>query len=363
MSQRRFRILSRGAGIRLAVGTVLLILGLLVADAILLRMPGTPRDTARLPLRPDEQVLVPILERHVAVLAGEIGPRNLTFRRRYIRAAEYITTELDRLGYTPLHLPFEVGPDRPVNVEAVLPGRPDRHGIIVIGAHYESCFDSPAANDNASGVAATLVLAEWLRALDAAPEARPEFRFVFFANEEPPYFQTKHMGSLVYAAACRERGDDLRAVFILETMGYYRDDPGTQRYSLPGMSLRYPDRGNFLAVVGNLRSRDLARSTVGGLRAHDALPIYGAALPGLVPGVGWSDHWAFWQHGYPAVMLTDTAPWRYPYYHTPQDTPDKLRYAHLALATAAVEALVRRRINGPFPHVAPPPFGHSPNLH
>jgi Zn-dependent M28 family amino/carboxypeptidase len=165
-------------------------------------------------------------------------------------------------------------------------------------------------------------------------------RWVFFANEEPPYFQTEAMGSYVYAKRCRERNEDVSAMLSLETIGYYTDKPGSQAYPI-GFHPGYPDRGNFLGFVANFHSAFLLRTALKAFRASVSLPAQGAVAPSSVPGIGWSDHWSFWQCGYKALMLTDTAPFRYPYYHTRQDTPDKLDYPHFAEAVQGVAAVVK----------------------
>ena len=171
-------------------------------------------------------------------------------------------------------------------------------------------------------------------------------RLVFFVNEEPPHFQTEHMGSWVYAKQCRKRNENVVAMLSLETIGYYSDDKGTQKYPRP-LSLFYPSRGNFIAFVGNVSSRRLVRQVVGSFRRHARFPSEGGAIPGFVPGVGWSDHWSFWQEGYEAVMVTDTAPFRYPHYHLPSDGPDKLDYERTALLVSGLERVVEDLVNPP----------------
>ena len=213
-------------------------------------------------------------------------------------------------------------------------GEGDR--IVVIGAHYDTAGGLPGANDNASGVAATLELA---RQFAHEPQARG-VRWVFFVNEEPPYFQTPAMGSYVYAKRCHERKEKITAMLSLETMGYYSDEPGTQAYPI-GFHPGYPDRGDFLGFVANFRSAPLLRRALKSFRAATSLPAAGAAAPAAIPGIGWSDHWSFWQFGYPALMLTDTAPYRYPYYHGAEDTPEKLDYERLARAVSGISAIIR----------------------
>jgi Zn-dependent M28 family amino/carboxypeptidase len=196
---------------------------------------------------------------------------------------------------------------------------------------------APGANDNGTGVAAMLALARRF----SGQKPRRTLRFVAFANEEPPHFQTAEMGSVVYAQRSRERSENVVAMLSLETLGYYDDAQGSQVYP-PPIGLFYPSTGNFVGFVSNVSSRKLLRDVVGDFRSHTRFPSEGAALPAVIPGVGWSDHWAFWQAGYPALMVTDTAPFRYPHYHTGADTPDKIDYERLARVVAGLERSIRR---------------------
>jgi Zn-dependent M28 family amino/carboxypeptidase len=207
------------------------------------------------------------------------------------------------------------------NIDTERSGSTDE--ILVIGAHYDSVSGCPGANDNASGVAALIELARIVR----PDTGRRTIRFVAFANEEPPFFMTDAMGSVVYARACRARGERIVGMFSLETIGYYTSDRGSQQYPGPALFHRlYPDTGNFIGFVSNFASRRLMREAGREFRRRTTFPSEGVAAPAGVPGIGWSDHWSFWQQGYPAVMITDTAPYRYPHYHQVSDTPDKLNY-------------------------------------
>jgi Zn-dependent M28 family amino/carboxypeptidase len=220
------------------------------------------------------------------------------------------------------------------NIETEIRG--SRPEIVVIGAHYDSVFGSPGANDNASGVAALLALARRF----AGKPAAQTLRFVAFVNEEPPYFQTEQMGSFVYASRCKARGDRIFAMISLETIGYFSDKPGSQSYPSPGLGAFYPRTGNFIGFVGNFGSRALVRRAIGLFREQGKVPSEGAALPSFIPGVAWSDQWSFWQCGYPAIMITDTAPFRYPHYHESTDTPDKLEYDRFALVVSGMEKVI-----------------------
>ena len=197
--------------------------------------------------------------------------------------------------------------------------------IIVVGAHYDSIAGATGANDNGSGVAAVLELARLMR----GAQLERSVRFVAFVNEEPPFYRTGEMGSQYYARRSRERGENVVAMLSLETIGYYSDRGGSQRYPFP-LGLFYPASGNFVAFVSKLGSRRLLHRALGAFRRHAEFPSEGVAAPAFIPGVDWSDHWSFWQQGYPALMVTDTALYRYPWYHSVQDTPDKIDYERLA---------------------------------
>jgi Zn-dependent M28 family amino/carboxypeptidase len=207
--------------------------------------------------------------------------------------------------------------------------------ILLVGAHYDSVLGSPGANDNGSGVAALLELARLLADL---PLTRG-VRFVAFVNEEPPFSYTAEMGSVVHAKAARARGERIRAMLSLETIGYYSDAPGSQQYPFP-LGFFYPERANFIGFVGNLKSRKLVSEALHAFRRHTAFPSEGAAVPGWITGVGWSDHWSFWQAGYPAIMVTDTAFFRYAHYHTAGDTPDKADYGRSARVVAGLAGTI-----------------------
>ncbi len=300
----------------------------------LTNMPG--KNTAQpLPvLTARERATEHRLRRHVEMLAGTIGGR--ASRTSLERTATYIEEQLRTHGYTPQRQSYEYQGETFHNIEAELRGAGDPDEIVVIGAHYDTAGGLPGANDNGSGVAATLELAELLR--DATP--RTTVRWLFFANEEPPYFQGPGMGSYQYAKRCRERNEAISAMISLETIGYYSEEPGSQKYPA-GFHPGYPDRGDYLGFVSDVKSAPLLRRVVKAFRSGTSLPSQGSAAPGGIPGVGWSDHWAFWQFGYRALMVTDTAPYRYPYYHTREDTPDKLDYSRMARAITGLLAVVQ----------------------
>ncbi len=329
------RLLFSLLGIALAVGALLLLLWWLG-----MRMPGENL-SKRPPLSAEEMALRDELRADVEKLAGEIGERNMWHYARLSAAAEFIHDSFSRAGLRPRRDTYQLHGQPCHNIEVEIPSQqrtPLHHAppILVIGAHYDSVFGSPGANDNASGVAAVLALARRF----APRKMQHAVRFVAFANEEPPYFLSDEMGSRVYADRCKARGDNIRAMISLETIGYFSDAPGSQTYPVPGLGLLYPRVGNFIGFVSNMESRALLRRVVGLFRNHARIPSEGAALPWFVPGVSWSDQRSFWKHGYRGVMVTDTAPFRYPHYHSAEDTPDKLDYDRCALVVSGIAKVI-----------------------
>ncbi|HEY8077076.1 MAG TPA: M28 family peptidase [Labilithrix sp.] len=301
-------------------------------------MPGTSHRGPLPPATDAERALVDELRADVVALAGP-GARNAETRGSMERASAFVEGAFAAAGAVPKRLAYDAGGVTVANLEATVAGGARASEIVVVGAHYDTAPGADGADDNASGVAALLALA---RTFAKATPGRT-LRFVAFANEEPPHFWEPTMGSLVYARACKARGDDVVAMLSLESIGYFKDDPGSQKYP-PVVRWLYPDRGDFLGFVGDLGSRALVRDAIRTFRASSALPSEGAALPRFVQGVGWSDHWSFWQVGYPAIMITDTAPFRNPHYHTPGDRPDTLDYARLARAVTGVREVVAKLV-------------------
>ena len=334
----------------MALWSVPVVLLALLAIAVwwMTGMPGRSHSGALPALSVEETQLQERLKLHVHTLAGEIGERNVFRPEALAYAGRYIEERLREMGHQPVRENYSAASVDVWNVivERRGKGRPDE--IVVVGAHYDSVMGSPGANDNATGAAALLEIARDL----ARRQPESTVRCVFFVNEEPPFFLTGEMGSVVHARRTRERGENVVAMLSIETIGYYTDAKGSQHYPFP-LGLLYPGTGDFIGFVGNMRSRDLVRRAVRSFRASTAFPSEGAAAPGSIPGVGWSDHWSFWQQGYPAVMVTDTAPFRYGPYHTREDTPDKVGYERMARVVAGLERVVADLAGGGTPGAGP----------
>jgi hypothetical protein len=339
--------MTRGGLIRLCILAGVAAALVPVGYVSMIRMPGTSYTGPLPPLGDEERALARTLEEHVRKLAEEIGERNVSRHAELGRAADHIEATLRAAGLEVRRQGYEVDGTTCHNLEAEIPGEERKEEIIVVGAHYDSVIGCPGANDNATGVAALLALAELIardERLRAAKLPRT-LRLVAFVNEEPPFFQTDLMGSLVYAKECRRRGEKIAGMLSLETMGYYSDEPGSQSYPFP-FSLFYPSTGSFIGFVGDFSSRALVRRVVESFRRHARFPSEGGAPPGFISGVSWSDHWSFSKQGFPAVMVTDTAPFRYAHYHTAEDTADKIDYERLARVVAGLEKVIRELAGG-----------------
>ncbi|MCB9846271.1 MAG: M28 family peptidase [Phycisphaeraceae bacterium] len=334
----KFRLVTRKSLKRLAILAALIAIALVVAWWVMIRMPGASHRGPLPALTEAQASLATELESHVRILAGDLAARSAFAPNRLESAAAYIESTLAAVGLSPAREWFEIASPRAQcsNIVAEIRGTTFPGEIVVIGAHYDAVMSQPGADDNASGVAAVLALAKRL-----APDPQERtLRFVLFANEEPPFFKTDQMGSLVHARASKARGDRVVAMLALEMLGHYDDTPGSQRYP-PGLGLLYPDRADFIAFVGNVGSRALVRRAIRVFRANASFPSQGGAIPAGIPGVDFSDHWSFNKVGYKAVMITDTAHERNPHYHTRGDTPDTLDYERMARVVEGLGHVIR----------------------
>lgn len=299
---------------------------------------------SRLPaLSDDEADLSRRLQGHVTAIAS--SPHNIDHYPALEAAACYIERQLTEMGYEPTLQAYDTAgwPVRNIAITIEPPGgevpppalRPPTY---LIGAHYDSPGNSPGANDNATGVAALIEIA---RALARHPPHICRLHVVFFVNEEAPWGKTERMGSLVHARSLVAVGERLDGMIALETLGYFSDDPGTQKFPFP-FGLVYPDVGNFVAFVGLPRARSLVRRALRAFRAETRFPSIGGIAPGFVEGIDLSDHWAYDKCGFPAMMITDTAPFRNPHYHTTGDLPHTVDYDSLARITLGLVRMLRR---------------------
>jgi hypothetical protein len=341
-----FRLYPKGrkewtsAIVRLTVATLVIISIPLIAGFWFASMPGDSH-SGPLPEASGIEVAVEKAARaHVNRLAGDIGERNVRNPEQLAAAVDYITHHFESLGFEVNEQPYDIEDVTVKNLEVILTGSELPDEILVVGAHYDTFWGTPGADDNASGVAGLLELA---RLLKERPLKRT-VRLVALVNEEPPYFKNEDMGSLRYALACKKRGDNVVGMIALEMLGFYVDEPGLQGYP-PPLDLVYPEVGNFIGFVSNFDSGPLVKKTIRYFRKSSSFPSEGLVGPTFINGVDFSDHWSFWQAGYPALMVTDTAFFRNKHYHQPTDTPDKLDYNRLARVIVGLAHTVEKLAN------------------
>lgn len=316
---------------------------LIVASSLIWYGASMPGTSFRGPLpaaSEAQRALAVKLRTHVEKLAGELGGRSTFEGRKMARAASYLRDELLAMGYAAVNETFAERGSRVPNLEVVLLGTQPQLPCIVVGAHYDAYQGTPGADDNASGSAAVLEIARALSAVGPGKLTRT-VRIALFINEEPPAFQTADMGSWIYAKALKAAGVQVHSMISVEAIGYYRSEPNTQKYPLAPLARIYPNTGDFIAFVGDVGSRWLVREAIGTFREKAQFPSEGAALPGQIAGVGWSDHWSFWQEGFSAIMVTGTATFRNPNYHLPSDRPDTLDYDRMSRVTEGLVAVTR----------------------
>lgn len=320
--------------------------------------PSTPAEPVERPLNAVEKSFVPELKRDVQALAGRIGERSAANPWGMAEAADYIVGELATAGYSVRRQGFEIDYTALQNLEVTLPGTRRGDQIVVFGAHYDSAKGSPGADDNASGVAALLAMAREL----SGERFLRTLRLVFFAAEEPPYYRSENMGSLVYAKSAAAAGEQITGMVSIESVGYFSTEKGSQRYPA-GVPKGLPTTGDFIAIVGKKEDARHVGHVASSFSSYATISAQAAALPASLDGVGWSDQWSFWEVGYPGVMVTDTALMRNPHYHQPSDTPDTLDYESMARVTYGLVGLARDMAGAPraVPEVGGevPGFGES----
>jgi Zn-dependent M28 family amino/carboxypeptidase len=277
------------------------------------------------------------LRQIVTKLAREIGVRTYRDRHRMDRAAAYIGDELSSFGYIVSKQPFAYEGHTLQNVIGELKGKTSPEKVLVIGAHYDTVRTTPGADDNASGVAGLLAIAKVL----AGSPMDKTVRFAAFAFEEPPAYRTHNMGSYHYAKSLNDGRDEVEGMICLEMIGYFSDREGSQHYPFPFMNLKFPRTGNYIAMVGNRRSKGFTEKMAGWFRKGTDLPLITLNAPAFVVGIDFSDHWSFNKFGIPAFMVTDTAFYRNPNYHSPADLPETLDYARMAKLVEGLAAAVR----------------------
>lgn len=297
------------------------------------QMPGISSPTAITDLSPADTEIKANLQETVGYLSSTIGPRNVKNEGSLEKTQDYITKRFEKYGYKVTRQ--EIPGCQQANLSVQIDGTSHKHEIVVVGAHYDSVPLCPGADDNASGIAALLELSRLLR--NTKPDRT--IRLIAFANEERPYFGQTGMGSYYAAQQSRKNQENIIGMLSLETLGFYSDAAGSQRYPFP-FALFYPSTGNFIGFISNWNSRHFTYACISAFRKEASIGSQGCAAPEILKDIGRSDHWSYWQFHYPAIMITDTANFRYPFYHKVQDTQDKLDYTSTARVVAGLSRVL-----------------------
>jgi Zn-dependent M28 family amino/carboxypeptidase len=279
------------------------------------------------------------LFKDITLLSGYIGERNIYNYDNLNKAAAFIVQEFEEAGYNPLQQEYTAKGKKFWNIIAEKKGEVNPDEVIILGAHYDTHKGSPGANDNGSGIASMLSIAR-----DAEQyNFNRTIRFAAFTNEEKPFTRSGKMGSFVYAKECRKKKEDIKGMIALETIGYISEKKRSQKLSLSGLVM--PEKGDFIAFLGTKKFKDFLEKALSSFNGFSGIHAEKKLVPRYFPG-GWSsDHWSFWKKKYPAIMITDTAPLRYPWYHKAADSVDKVNYDFLSELTSGIAAMIRRLAN------------------
>ena len=273
------------------------------------------------------------LRDHLKMLTVDIGERSVLVPLNLQKTANYIRGFYEEIGVEARLEPYGYRAFEVANVVAEVRFSPNPAKRILIGAHYDSVAGTVGADDNASAVAVQLETARQVMTLKGSKDLDLAVVFASFALEEPPAYGTRYMGSRVYAEQARRRNERIDAMICLEMVGYACPEPGCQSYPFPLMFFGYPKEGNFIGIVGNFDSRGLARNIFDSFQKNPKLPAIKLTVPfngWIMPAVRLSDHASFWDEGFKAVMITDSAFYRNPHYHLPTDRMNTLDFRFMA---------------------------------
>ena len=281
----------------------------------------------------DKQTIINKLQIHLTTLTRTIGERSLRVPDNIETSATYIQTEFESYGLEVRRQTYTYSNNSFSNIVARMRPTDNPSVHYVMGAHYDSVAGTVGADDNASAIAVMLETARVVQKHAADIPRDLEITFVAFALEEPPVYGTEYMGSRVFATRARQAGETIDGMICLEMVGFTCHEPGCQRYPFPLQFFGYPKQGDFIGIVGNLNSLTFSRGLRNRFLQNPNLPVVSLTVPfnGLVlPAVRLSDHASFWDEGYRAVMVTDSAFFRNPHYHRHSDTMETLDIGFMA---------------------------------
>ena len=273
------------------------------------------------------------LQAHLRMLTESIGERSVRFPENLNKTADYIQSFYQDIGLSVHTEPYDYTNFKVGNIVAEISTGPRPSHRYLLGAHYDSVSGTVGADDNASAIAVQLESARGLKALVEQEDLDLAVTLVSFALEEPPAYGTRYMGSRVYAKKARREQEKIDGMICLEMVGYACYEPGCQHYPFPLGFFGYPEEGNYIGIVGNFKSGGFTKALFKAFQKNPELPVIKIRIPfngRILPAVRLSDHASFWDQGYKAVMITDTAFFRNPHYHRVSDTMEKLDYRFMA---------------------------------
>jgi Zn-dependent M28 family amino/carboxypeptidase len=299
------------------------------------KMPGaSPPATGSLASE-EEKAAADRMHAFCEEIAHQIGHRSTAKTQNLQAAREVISRRLGSYALKSKETPLSVRGSSGVNLETEIEGGTAKNEVVVLGAHYDTDAYDPGADDNASGCAMLLELAGYLK--NQSHDRSIVLAFFDFGSSR--FVGSKDSGSWAWAENAARAGTKVVAMVSLDSIGRFKDDAGSQSGPFP-LSIVYPSVGNFLLVESDLGARDLVKSAVTTLRTSGLFPTEGLTVPSFLPWFEVSDHIAFRKHEWPAIVITDTGPYRNPTHGTPDDTPDRLQYDRMAKALTAIERLV-----------------------
>ncbi|MCI0495175.1 M28 family peptidase [candidate division KSB1 bacterium] len=278
------------------------------------------------------------LHLHVKTLSREIGPRNSLHYPALTKAYRYIEQQMSKFNSELSIQDYHHEKKNYHNLILEFMGNELPDEIIVVGAHYDTVMNSPGADDNASGIACLL---ELIRLLHHYPNKRT-LRFAAFTLEEPPFFGTEQMGSYVYARSCRNKNENIACMIALEMLGYYTEKRHSQKHPFPHANQQYPDKGNFIALISNERSRHLNKTFAGYVKETSLIEAHPYTPISYSPEIELSDHASFWKNDYPAFMITDTAFFRNPNYHEINDNIETINFRYFTRTVFSLIHAIKR---------------------
>lgn len=197
---------------------------------------------------------------------------------------------------------------------------------IIVGAHYDVCGNQEGADDNASGVVGLLELARMLQ----GQKLNQRIDLVAYTLEEPPFFRTEYMGSYIHAKSLAENNVEVAGMIALEMIGYFKDEKKTQSYPLGFLSLFYGNKGNYITLVKKTGAGKFTRKFCKSFKSTKTIKTKKFTGPPSLPGIDFSDHMNYWNFGFKALMITDTAFYRNQNYHQTSDKMETLDLQRMA---------------------------------